>query len=147
MSRVIVNAEEVLQKLNLFKQKMPERIREGMEKVCLKVEADSKKNCPPSITGNLRASITHKVVDEEDGEIAGYVGSNLDYAPYVHQGTGIYAIEGNGRKEVPWSYYDERKGEWQSTKGIKPTPFIQMAIDENMDDIINYFKGVMEDGN
>lgn len=146
MSRVIVNAEEVLQKLNLFKQKMPERIREGMEKVCLKVEADSKKNCPPSITGNLRASITHKVVDEEDGEIAGYVGSNLDYAPYVHQGTGIYAIEGNGRKEVPWSYYDERKGEWQSTKGIKPTPFIQMAIDENMDDIINYFKGVMEDG-
>ena len=146
MSSVIVNAEEVLQKLNLFKQKMPERIREGMEKVCLKVEADSKKNCPPSITGNLRASITHKVVDEEDGEIAGYVGSNLDYAPYVHQGTGIYAIEGNGRKEVPWSYYDERKGEWQSTKGIKPTPFIQMAIDENMDDIINYFKGVMEDG-
>ena len=146
MSSVLVNAEEVLQKLNLFKQKMPERIREGMEKVCLKVEADSKKNCPPSITGNLRASITHKVVDEEDGEIAGYVGSNLDYAPYVHQGTGIYAIEGNGRKEVPWSYYDERKGEWQSTKGIKPTPFIQMAIDENMDDIINYFKGVMEDG-
>ena len=55
-----------------------------MEKVCLKVEADSKKNRPPSITGNLRASITHKVVDEEDGEIAGYVGSNLDYAPYVH---------------------------------------------------------------
>ena len=145
MSNVIVNAEEVLQKLNLFKQKLPERTREGMEKVCLKVEADSKKNCP-AITGNLRASITHKVVDEEDGEIAGYVGSNLDYAPYVHQGTGIYAIEGNGRKEVPWSYYDERKGEWQSTKGIKPTPFIQMAIDENMDDIINYFKGVMEDG-
>lgn len=146
MSSVLVNAKEVLQKLNLFKQKLPERTREGMEKVCLKVEADSKKNCPPSITGNLRASITHKVVDEEDGEIAGYVGSNLDYAPYAHQGTGIYAIEGNGRKEVPWSYYDERKGEWQSTEGIKPTPFIQMAIDENMDDIINYFKGVMEDG-
>lgn len=146
MSSVLVNAKEVLQKLNLFKQKLPERTRERMEKVCLKVEADSKKNCPPSITGNLRASITHKVVDEEDGEIAGYVGSNLDYAPYVHQGTGIYAIEGNGRKQVPWSYYDERKGEWQSTEGIKPTPFIQMAIDENMDDIINYFKGVMEDG-
>lgn len=146
MSSVLVNAKEVLQKLNLFKQKLPERTREGMEKVCLKVEADSKKNCSPSITGNLRASITHKVVDEEDGEIAGYVGSNLDYAPYVHQGTGIYAIEGNGRKQVPWSYYDERKGEWQSTEGIKPTPFIQMAIDENMDDIINYFKGVMEDG-
>ena len=146
MSNILVNAKEVLQKLNLFKQKLPKRTREGMEKVCLKVEADSKKNCPPSITGNLRASITHKVVDEEDGEIAGYVGPNLDYAPYVHQGTGIYAIEGNGRKEVPWRYYDERKGEWQSTEGMKPTPFIQMAIDENMDDIINYFKGVMEDG-
>ena len=84
MSNILVNAKEVLQKLNLFKQKLPKRTREGMEKVCLKVEADSKKNCPPSITGNLRASITHKVVDEEDGEIAGYVGSNLDYAPYVH---------------------------------------------------------------
>lgn len=148
MSNIFVNAKEVLQALNLFKSKtLPAATREGMEKVCLKVEADSKKNCPASNTGNLRASITHEVVEEDDGEIAGYVGSNLDYAPYVHQGTGIYAIEGNGRKEVPWSYYDERKGEWQSTKGIKPTPFIQMAIDENREDIINYFEGVIKDGN
>lgn len=93
-----------------------------MERACLVVEADSKKNCPVN-DGILRDSITHAV--EEDGEtVIGYIGSNVDYAPYVHQGTGIYALMGNGRKEVPWTYYDEKTGEFVSTEGIHPTPFI-----------------------
>lgn len=140
-----IDASEVRNALKMVKDKtLPNATAEGMEKVCLFLEAESKKNCPPSITGNLRASITHVVEAAEDGKIVGYIGSNLDYAPYVHQGTGIYALEGNGRKNVPWTYYDERKGEWVSTEGIKPTPFIQKAIDDNRDTIMNYFKGALD---
>lgn len=141
----MIDASEVLNALKRFKdEQLPQRTKEQMEQVCLFVEGEAKKNCPPSVTGNLRASITH-VVEEDDGQIKGYVGSNLDYAPYVHQGTGIYALEGNGRKQVPWTYYDERKGEFVSTKGIEPRPFIQEAIDANRETIVNYFQGVLDE--
>lgn len=56
--------------------------------------------------------------------MAGYVGSNLEYAPYVHQGTGIYAKDGNSRKQVPWVYYSEKDGQRHVTKGTKPRPFL-----------------------
>lgn len=119
----------------------PKELREAMEQACLKVEADSKHNCP-SRTGTLRQSITHQVEDTEEG-IIGYVGSNLDYAPYIHQGTGIYALEGKGRKEVPWRYWDAKDGEFKSTVGIHPHPFIQEAVEANRKQILDYFRGVL----
>lgn len=140
-----VNAAEVKAALSLFKDKtLPNANREGMEQVCLFLEGESKKNCPPSVTGNLRASITHMIEEDEEGSIIGSIGSNLDYAPFVHQGTGIHALDGNGRKNVPWTYKDQRTGEFVSTDGIEPTPFITMAIDQNRETIINYFKGVLD---
>ena len=36
----------------------PAALKSALEKACLKVEADSKHNCP-SMDGTLRASITH----------------------------------------------------------------------------------------
>ena len=42
-------------------------------------------------TGRLRNSIAHQVVE---GEKAVYVGTNSEYAAYVHEGTGKYAIGG-----------------------------------------------------
>ncbi len=110
----------------------------GMEIACLAVERDAKKMCPHR-DGILVGSITHEVVND-NGNVAGYVGSNLEYAPYVHQGTGIYAIEGNGRKEVPWHYKDS-KGEWHSTKGMKPTPFLTDALNKNRKSILTAFRG------
>lgn len=127
----------------LIEEQLPKGLAEAMEKAALKVEADSKKNCPGS-KGTLRQSITHTVEVNEDG-VMGYVGSNLEYAPYVHQGTGLYAKDGNGRKEVPWRYQDA-KGEWHTTEGLHPTPFIQDAVDANRDAILDMFKGVLGNG-
>jgi HK97 gp10 family phage protein len=125
------NADEVLRDIV---EKIRAAAVKGMTNACFIVEDDSKRGCPHN-TGMLRQSIS-SLVEEEDGKIVGYVGSNLDYAPYVHQGTGIYAVEGNGRKEVPWHYKDIH-GKWHSTKGIKPTPFIYDAIEKNRSEIIN----------
>lgn len=139
-----VDSSEVTRNINTFiDSTLPNATKDGMEQVCLFIEGESKKNCPPSVTGNLRASITYSI-EEEDSKIRGFVGSNLDYAPFVHQGTGIHALEGKGRQAVPWTYKDERTGEFVSTDGIEPTPFIQMAIDQNREKLLDFFKGVLD---
>ena len=45
------------------------------------------KDLTPVDTGNLRNSITHQV---DDGESTVYIGTNVEYAPYVELGTGRY---------------------------------------------------------
>lgn len=89
----------------------------------------------PSDTGILRASMVTDVERKSD-EIVGMVGNTSEYAPYVHQGTGIYAKDGNGRK-TPWSYFvaSGRYKGWHRTKGQKPNPFLQRAREKSMDGI------------
>lgn len=142
---ITADSEELEQNILDFANiTLPKEESDAMEQACLAVEADSKKNCPVA-DGTLRESITHAVEENEDGEtVSGYVGSNLEYAPYIHNGTGIFAAEGNGRKEVPWVYYDEKTGEFVSTEGIHPTPFIQDAVEKNRADIIRYFGGILK---
>lgn len=72
-------------------------IEQALNKACLVVENEAKEQCPVD-KGQLRNSITHEI-DNNDG----YVGTNLEYAPYVEFGTGLFSKEGNGRK-TPWSY-------------------------------------------
>ena len=58
----------------------------------------------------------------------GSVGCSLETAPFVHQGTGLYAKDGNGRK-TPWKYEavaGKYKG-WHTTRGQKPQPFLEDA--------------------
>ena len=98
----------------------------NMKTACYVVEAEAKKNCPVDM-GHLRASITSEV-EVTDKEIIGYVGSNMDYAPYVHNGTGIYATNGDGRK-TPWGYEAEA-GKYKGfhwTHGQRPQPFLENA--------------------
>ena len=82
----------------------------------------------------MRRSITSKV----DG-LTGIVFTPLEYAPYVEYGTGLFAENGAGRKDVPWNYQDD-KGEWHSTRGQKPQPFMRPALNENRTEIIRIIK-------
>ena len=95
-------------------------------KACLVVEAQAKQDCPVD-QGILRASITNETEVTGDA-IIGRIGSNLEYAPYVHNGTGIYAKDGNGRK-TPWGYTvkaGKHKG-FHWTRGQKPQLFLENA--------------------
>lgn len=112
----------------------------NMEKACLTVETDAKKECPVDM-GLLRASITSEVQVDESG-ITGIIGSNLEYAPYVHNGTGIYAKDGNGRK-TPWGYVSrggKHKG-FHWTQGQCPHPFLENAKLNNMNKIARILGG------
>jgi len=91
----------------------------------------AKRDCPVD-QGPLRAE-TAADVREEGGDIIGTVYNPLDYAPYVHQGTGVFAVDGNGRKS-PW-IYKTQSGNFVRTVGNKPQPFIKNAMEASLSQI------------
>lgn len=110
-----------------------EKLQQCLEKACLVVERAAKEKCPSS-TGELRSSISSSV----EGTV-GTVGSPLQYAAYVEYGTGLFASGGNGRTEVPWKYQDA-KGEWHTTSGQPPQPFLIPALNENRQEILDILR-------
>lgn len=104
----------------------------ALGQACAIVERSAKEKAPKD-TGALRRSITSEVT-RENGELVGNVFTPLEYAPYVEYGTGLFA-ESGGRKDVPWCYQDD-KGEWHSTSGQKPQPFMRPALDENRERVV-----------
>ena len=114
-------------------------LKKSLETAALLVERSAREKAPKD-TGALRRSIRSKVEGLE-----GIVYTPLEYAPYIEYGTGLFA-EGNGRKDVPWNYQDD-KGNWHSTSGLKPQPFMRPSLDENREKIVDILKeGVMDDG-
>ena len=105
----------------------PEDIAAALGKACALVERAAKQKAPKG-NGELRRSIASRIEGEE-----GVVYTALEYAPYVEFGTGLFAVEG-GRKDVPWHYQDD-EGEWHTTSGMKPQPFLFPALDENREAI------------
>lgn len=118
-----------------------ESLREAMGKACALVERSAKQKAPKG-TGELRRSITSQVIDE-GGEVVGVVFTPLEYAPYVEFGTGLFA-ESGGRQDVPWHYQDD-EGEWHSTSGMEPRPFMRPALNENRAKIKRILKEAITD--
>ncbi len=120
-----------------------EGVVSAIEKSCLMVERTARQKAPKD-TGALRRSIAHSV-DKSGDEIKGEVYTPLEFAAYMEYGTGLFAEKGNGRKDVPWAYKDD-KGKWHSTSGTKPHPFMRPALQENRDKIAKILKeGILND--
>lgn len=118
--------------------------RRWAERVGNRVVNEAKKRCPVD-EGALRISITHvTTIDSDRAKIV--IGSPLDYAEYVHTGTGIYGPKGTpivptkrqalkfrwepttggAKKKLPV----EKRG-WtfaKSVKGMEPKPFLAEAL-------------------
>lgn len=141
MAEIIWDDREVQKSLdNLIAGGLNKYLLRGMKKACGICEREVKQNCPVD-DGTLRKSITHWIEEEADG-VMGYIGTNVEYAPYVHYGTGIYAVNGDGRKEVPWKY-QTADGKWHTTSGQKPNPFMQKAIDAKQGEVLECFEGLL----
>lgn len=98
------------------------------------VEGNAKLLCPVDL-GNLRSSINHRLVNKKRSV---RVGTAVDYAIFIEEGTGIHQVEGKGKKTGWWFWYDGKKGEkgWRFTRGAKPQPFLRPALYDNKDDIL-----------
>ena len=73
-----------------------EQLVQAFQNILLQGEAIAKRECPVD-QGPLRADIHSEMVETRD-RLEGAIGNKLKYAPYVHNGTGIYAVNGDGRK-------------------------------------------------
>lgn len=133
----IENLDKLISKLEKL-----DDVNQAMEQACILVENEAKIKCPVD-NGLLRNSITHYIEDNPD-ELIGVVGTNVEYAPYVEFGTGIYSSLGNGRQDR-WKYKDA-KGEWHSTIGQHPQPYLQPALEENRRKIEKMFKEQIKKG-
>ena len=112
-----------------------ERYTAALGKACAIVERAAKQKAPKG-NGELSRSITSKV---DIANQQGIIFTTLEYAPYVEYGTGLFAEEGQGRQDVPWHYQDE-KGEWHTTSGMNPHPYMRPALDENRLEVIRIIK-------
>ncbi len=126
---VYINLQNVIDKL------LPEALAKGLEKAGQLVENEAKRNCPTD-DGQLKASITH-VVNTEEANVS--IGTNVEHGIFVHEGTGIFHPEG---RKTAWTY-TTADGETYISHGQKPQPFLQDAIDSNMDNIVKQFENLL----
>lgn len=90
-------------------EEMKKRIEQKMAEVCVLIQDDAKRECPVD-TGRLQGSITYEVNGTE-----GAVGTNVEYAPYVHDGT----------------------------SKMSARPFLRNAGEKNKDKITKMFEGLV----
>lgn len=111
-------------------------IKKALTKACAIVRNDAV-NLAPHDTGALQRSIDFDI--SPDGT-KGVIYSNLEYAPYVELGTGIYATKGGGR-DTPWSY--ESHDGWHTTRGMRAQPFLEPAVQQNTTKIRECFEDLL----
>lgn len=124
---------EITDNSGLVREKFQTAVLRALEKCGLTAEVYAKQLCKVN-TGNLRNSITHQVVESED---AAYIGTNVEYGPYVELGTGIYYP---GGRQTPWVYQDA-KGNWHLTHGQRAQPYLKPAVADH----VQQYKGIIED--
>lgn len=98
------------------------------------VENRAKMLCPVD-TGRLRASITHELRQEEGLPVV-RVGTNVNYAVFVHEGTGLYGPFGRliyprVKRVMRFSVGRGKKSRvvfTPYTKGMYPRPFLETAL-------------------
>ena len=86
-----------------------------LEEASSEIESQTKQNTKVD-TGKTKGSWEHRV---DINKLEAIVGSRYDNALWEELGTGIYALNGDGRKDVPWTYQTP-DGKWHKTKGKKP---------------------------
>lgn len=86
-------------------------------------------------TGRLRNSINYLVRDDEV-----YIGTNVEYAPYVEFGTGKYA---DGGRPTPWVYQDD-EGNWHWTEGNPARPYLAPAAKNHTQEYRDLLKESLE---
>ena len=113
----------------------------ALERCGLQAEGYAKDLCPVN-TGNLRNSISHKVIDSEP---AAYIGTNTSYAPYVEFGTGQYSTVGGGTTKTHWVYFGD-DGKAHIGKPMKPQAYLKPAIANHVGTYRNIINDEMKNG-
>ena len=113
-------------------EEIAERLKQKLD-ICGQMVVRDAVKLAPKDTGQVRASWTIKRYDNSVK-----IKFASEYGYYVHEGTGIYASSGLGRK-TPWVYYyngGKGRNGYRATRGQKPQPFLSKSLEKNKDKII-----------
>jgi len=150
----IKGLDRIIAKLD--KVKNAQVLNKAVTESCQLIEAQAKRNVVngENVTewkednkaevAMVKAMITHSVRSSPSG-CTGKVGINSLFAIWMHQGTGLEAINGDGRKEVPWFWRDKRTRRIKSSSGKKPTQFLLNALDDKRESVKKIFKRVYKE--
>ena len=116
-------------------QKIQETGETFLEEVGGEVEAQTKQNTKVD-TGKTKGSWEH-VVNAEKMEVQ--IGSRYKNALWEELGTGIYALNGDGRKNK-WVYKNPKDGKFYTTVGKKPRRALYRAYESKKNAIIREAK-------
>lgn len=126
----IQGIDRLTKKLSQLGGNVEKAVGKGLLKGGKAVQSSAKLLCPVD-SGALRNSIAA----ERESALEVRVGTNLEYAAYVEFGTGK-----KGDPTVPhttkeqWRYQDD-KGNWYTTSGQFPQPFLGPALKECKDQV------------
>lgn len=150
ISDIELDCEDVIKNLEkIIKSELSGALKKGLTDAAEVLEREARKelrdNCPKEWQeddedGEVRKNITHKV-----GMSEAVVGSNSLPAVWLHQGTGLYAVNGDGRQDVPWWWKDEKTDKWKSSSGRKPFPFLKTAAENKKNEMLEAFQNKLEE--
>lgn len=106
-----------------YKENLYAQLHTNLDKASAKILEEARDNAPIDI-GTMREDSGH-YTKEEDNNLISYIGFMKFYAVYVHQGTGLFALHGDGR-QTPWWWKgttEKWKG-WHYTHGQTPKQFL-----------------------
>ena len=125
-----IGAKEIRTALNRWGEAIEADVKRIVVETAKLLKTEAVARAPEDTTA-LKQSIKVHILN--DG-LTAIVTVGVHYAIYVEFGTGIYAVNGNGRK-TPWAYLDPkgRKDEngdplWIWTRGMEAQPFWFPAI-------------------
>lgn len=123
---------EINSKIDEVANQIDIAMKRALESAALFVQGEAVIKVPVD-QGRLKQSITHWTYKD-----FAIVGTNVEYAPYVEFGTGIYSETGIGRKK-PWGYIYEGKKFRQGfhwTWGQRPQPYLRPALNDNTSKVL-----------
>lgn len=127
MDATITGIDALMAKIEAEGQAVKAAERRGITKACLIVQAYAQEHMTPEspsapgeppavVTGTLKASIAHRVEDE-DGQTVGIVGTGVEYARPLEFGTSrmaarpfLYPALAASRNEIVDAIREETKG-------------------------------------
>lgn len=128
----MLDTTDFLKSLNEAKEKTTNTLAENLKNVSDKRLEDAKERTPVDI-GTLKENSGY-FVKIKGNKIVAIIGFMEFYAVYVHQGTGLFALNGDGRKTPWWWKGTTEKWEgWHFTHGQKPKQFLWDALVNNLD--------------
>lgn len=142
-----------------YKTSSLSRMKFGFEQFLNYLADQARLKCPVK-TGHLQSSITGQISKATQTVIEGKVGSNVEYAPYVEFGTGVYGpsktpIRPKHKKILAWVSYGARPttaAGWKQAqkegraifarevRGMRARPFLVPAVEEGMNKILDFLK-------